>query len=90
MLIILGMLLCYCVDHLHPFISFLPSYNILPPENIYNVSYPYGGETSRNLIPYITFPLPDITNGYNSLLDLSTQHITTFGLPVKDQSNLLH
>jgi hypothetical protein len=63
------------------------SYNILPPENIYNVSYPYGGETSRNLIPYITFPLPDITNGYNSLLDLSTQHITTFGLPVKESIN---
>jgi hypothetical protein len=70
-------------DHFSSNIT-LNSYNILPPENIYNVSYPYGGETSRNRIPYITFPLPDITNGYDSLLDLSTQHITTFGLAIKE------
>jgi hypothetical protein len=76
------MLLCWFIDHFSNDINF-NSYNILPPENIYNVSYPYGGETSRNRIPYITFPLPDITNGYGSLLDLSTQHITTFGLARK-------
>ncbi len=60
------------------------NFRILPPENIFNVSYPYSSEDYRKLIPYITFPLPNITNGYSSSLGLSTQHITTFGLPLKD------
>jgi hypothetical protein len=72
----------YLVDH-NPWLTSTENIFLLPPTSSFNVNYPYSNDFSRRYIPYITFPLPNITNGYNSINELSTQYITTFGLELE-------